>query len=130
MSTVYLDDTAQLDLRFTGNTGNTVNIVSPFNNNGNLPGNVSPNGAVYPYEGLKARFSTTNTTPRVTQLFQLDDGVNVDTTNAFISNGAQQSLFNTFDFASWNLRATADPLFPNPAFPQDYFTSPGNPFLP
>ena len=130
LSTVYLDDTAQLDLRFTGNTGNTVNIVSPFNNNGNLPGNVSPNGAVYPYEGLKARFSTTNTTPRVTQLFQLDDGVNVDTTNAFISNGAQQSLFNTFDFASWNLRATADPLFPNPAFPQDYFTSPGNPFLP
>lgn len=131
LSTVYLDDTAQMDLRFTGNTGNIVSIISPFNNfGGTLPGNVSPNGAFFPPEGLKDRYSLDNPVPRLVQLFQLDDGLNVDSNNVFTSNCLDQSLFNEFSGASWHLRAGADPNFPNPLFPLDFNTSPGNPFLP
>ncbi len=128
---VFLDDTAQLDLRLTGNTGNTINIVSPFNNGGGLPGNVTPNGAFYPGDFFKNNFGT-NVQPRLAQLFQIDDGlagVNAPI-NSFIANGVTTDVSNTFSNASWHLRAAPDAFFPNPLFPEDFFTDPGDPFLP
>ena len=128
---VFLDDTAQLDLRLVGNIGNTVNIVDPFSNYGaNRPGFQTPNGAFYPIDPLKNNFGPNFLAPRLVQLFQVDNGNNLDSLNNFSQNGIQQSLENAFFNASYHLRATADPLFPNPAFPQDYNASPGDPFLP
>ena len=144
LSTVFWDYTAQMDLRLIGNKGNTVNIQDPtvnylFNGANYVPlqGNTSPNGAVLGstlapshQDPLKDNFSFTNPTPRLVQLFQVDDGNNLDPTNNFQQNGTTQNLFNAFFNADFNLRGSADPLFPNPLFPQDYFANPGNPFLP
>ena len=133
LDTVVLDDTAQLDLRLVGNIGNTINIVDPLVNyaaNGALPGNTTPNGAVYAADPLKDNFSFTNPSPRVVQLFQVDNGPSLNSTNYFNQNGTTQDLNTLFINADWHLRAAADPLFPNPLFPQDYAASPGNPFLP
>ncbi len=130
---VFLDDTAQLDLRLTGNTGNTLNIVSPFNNGGGLPGNVTPNGAFYPGDFFKNNFGPNFIQPRLAQLFQIDDGVaGVNAPiNSFVANGVTTNVSNTFDNASWHLRTTAaGVLFPDPGFPEDFFTDPGDPFLP
>lgn len=129
---VFLDDTAQLDLRLTGNTGNTLNIVDPFNNfGGGRPGNVTPNGAFYPGDFFKNNFGT-NVQPRLAQLFQIDAGVaGVNAPiNSFVANGVTTNVSNTFFNASWHLRAVADAFFPNPLFPEDFFTDPGDPFLP
>jgi hypothetical protein len=139
---VVLDDTAQLDLRFTGNIGNTVNIVNPLVNyvvQNPPPGNpldprTSPNGAVYGGpDPLKDSFSFQFPSPRVVQLFEVDDGNNLNTTNSFMQNGVTQDLVNGpngFFQGDWSLRGSADPAFPNPAFPQNFAVSPGNPFLP
>ena len=143
LSTVYWDYTAQLDLRLIGNKGNTVNIQDPFVNrifiNGiytPLQGNSTPNGAFLGARNatnsdpLKDNFSYANPRPRMVQLFQVDNGAALDSSNNFQQNGITQNLFNAFTNAEYNLRGSADPLFPNPLFPQDYATSPGNPFLP
>ncbi|MBM4077393.1 MAG: hypothetical protein FJ267_17330 [Planctomycetes bacterium] len=132
LDSVFLDDTAQLDFRLTGNTGNSVNIVDPSNNSsGTLAGNVTPNGAFYPDDPLKRNFGPNFPHTRLTQLFQLDDGSNVNApANTFVSNGVTQNLQFEFLFAQWHLRSSADPIFPNPAFPEDFFTDPGDPFLP
>jgi hypothetical protein len=143
LSTVYWDYTAQLDLRLIGNTGNTVNIQSPLVNtifiNGiysPLQGNTSPNGAFLGARNatvsdpLKDNFSYANPSPRLVQLFQIDDANALNTTNNFQQNGITQDLFNAFQNADFNMRAAADPLFPNPLFPLNYATNPGNPFLP
>ena len=143
LSTVYWDYTAQMDLRLIGNKGNTVNIQDPFVNtifiNGiysPLQGNTSPNGAFLGARNatnsdpLKDNFSFTNPSPRLVQLFQIDDANSIDTTNNFQQNGTTQNLFNAFYNAEFNMRGSADPLFPNPLFPQNYNTNPGNPFLP
>ena len=142
-STVYWDNTAQMDLRLIGNKGNTVNIQSPFVNTIGAPGayqplrgDTSPNGAFLGARNaansdpLKDNFSYANPYPRLVQLFQIDDANNIDPTNNFQQNGTTQNLFNAFQQADFNMRAAADPLFPNPLFPQDYSTNPGNPFLP
>ena len=50
--------------------------------------------------------------------------------NNFVSNGVVQNLQNQFYQGDFWLRSSADPLFPNPAFPQNAQTVPGNPFLP
>ena len=132
-----------MDLRLIGNKGNTVNIQDPFVNtifiNGiysPLQGNTSPNGAFLGARNatnsdpLKDNFSFTNPSPRLVQLFQIDDANSIDTTNNFQQNGTTQNLFNAFYNAEFNMRGSADPLFPNPLFPQNYNTNPGNPFLP
>ena len=115
-STVFLDDTAQLYMRFTGNTGNAINLGNPFNN-----------GAFYGPDptGLKGLNS------RSAQLFQIDDGYNLNApVNTFITNGVTQNIVNEFYTAGWYLAPSANPLFPISPFPQSYFTSPGNPFAP
>ena len=125
---VFLDDSAQLDLRISGNTANSANIVSPFNNGGGLLGTATPNGAVYPGDFFKNNFGG-NIQPRLTQLFQVDDGNNLGS-NVFTTNGVVQNLSNSFFNASFHLGVAANPLFPDPAFPEDFFTDPGDPFLP
>jgi len=143
LSRVFLDYTAQLDMRLTGNIGNTVNIQDPTVNYlflggvyDPLDGNSTPNGAVLGgrdasnSDPLKDNFSIDNPTPRLVQLFQIDDGSNLNATNVFSQNGVTQDLESEFFNANFNLRTVADPLFPNPTFPLDFFDSPGNPFLP
>ena len=133
LDTVVLDDTAQLDLRLSGNIGNTINIVNPlvnFATNGTLPGNTTPNGAVYEPDPLKDNFSFDNPSPRLVQLFQVENGPSINATNFFNQNGTTQNLFNIFTISNWHLTSGPDPLFPNPLFPQDFFQNPGDPFLP
>ena len=130
-STVFWDYTAQMDLRLIGNKGNTVNIQDPtVNFAGQFQGNSTPNGAMLPAESLKDNFSYAFPSPRLVQLFQVDNGAGLDTSNNFQQNGTTQNLFNSFYNADFNLRTVTDPLFPNPLFPQDYLQNPGNPFLP
>ena len=132
LSTVELDPTAQLDMRLTGNVGNTINITDPaINAFGTLPGNASGNGAIFPWDPEKDRFSTAPPgSVRLAQLFQIDDGLNLNSTNSFISNGVTQDISNQFFNADFYLRTVADPLFPNNLFPLNSINGPGNPFLP
>ena len=131
VSTVYWDFTSQMDLRLIGNKGNTVNIQDPtVNSTGSFLGNSTPNGAVLPAEALKDNFSFAFPSARLVQLFQVDNGSGLDTSNNFQQNGTTQNLFNAFFDADFNLRTTTDPLFPNSLFPQSYTQNPGNPFLP
>lgn len=132
---VFYDNTAQLDLRLVGNVGNTVNIQSPLVNfgltgvGGILQGSSTPNGAFYTPESLKDNFSFNNPEARMVQLFQVDNGINLNTLNSFTQNGTTQDLNTLFIEADWHLRQVADPLFPNPLFAEQYSDSPGNPFL-
>ena len=132
LSTIFADKTAQMDLRLINNTGNSVNIVNPLTNLfGTLPGNATPNGAVYQWEDQKDRFATNNPEQpvRLAQLFRLDGATNVNTQNSFVTNGVTQDLLNAFyqgDF--WNSSYT-EPSFPSSIYPQDSTTSPGNPFI-
>lgn len=146
INSVFLDKTAQMDLRFIGNIGNTINIQSPLVNtnvvNGTfiaLQGNSTPNGAFVgannatnsdPLKDNFGAFGFANPSPRMVQLFQVDDGANLNANNIFTQNGTTQDLQLEFYRADWHLRTVKDPLFPNPLFPQDYLISPGNPFLP
>ncbi|MCA9047753.1 MAG: right-handed parallel beta-helix repeat-containing protein, partial [Planctomycetaceae bacterium] len=102
---VYLDDTAQLDLRFTNNAGNMIDVTS--------------NGAIYTNaDPLKTQFfGTIGVTQRQADLFQIDDGNNLDNpNNTFINFGITQDIDGTFSANGYNLRGIADPLFPNLGF--------------
>lgn len=107
---VYLDDTAQLDLRFTNNSGNQINVTS--------------SGATYTNnDPLKIQFlGALGVVNRDADLFQVDDGNNLDNpNNTFINFGITQDMDGSFSTGGYNLRGIADPLFPNLGFP---------PFLP
>lgn len=129
-SKVELDPTAQMELNLVNNSGDSVNIVNPLTNSiGNFLGNASPNGAVFnpTSDPLKDPISTKPPLyVRMTQLFQIDNGNNLNTTNSFISNGVTQNLSTAFYNADFYLNPSA--TFPNSQFPSDAFTSPGNPF--
>ena len=134
---VVLDNTAQMDLRLLNNQGNTVNIVNPgganYAANGGLLGNTTPNGAVYQAEGLKDNFSLTNPSPRITQLFQVDNSANALGTNTFIGQtSGTQNLSTIFTNSDWHKTTTS--VFGSLLFPQNYLSnspqSNGNPFLP
>ncbi len=110
--TLFLDDTAQLDLRFANNTGQSLDPVSAF--------------ALYPGEAAKGPGL------RYVGLFEVDDfgGTLLNGTNTFTAlpfGQTVQSLFNgDFD------RLTTTTVFTlnNPAFPENFATDPGDPFLP
>lgn len=107
---IYHDDTAQLDLRFFGNTGNQIAISS--------------DGATYRGpDGLKQivlgadPLSETGVTDRDAAFFQVDNGINLNTLgNDFINFGITQQVDVAFQDAGFNLRNAADPLFPNLLF--------------
>ena len=104
---VFLDDTAQLDLRLANNTGEHIQPLGP--------------GALYAPEGVKGPGF------RNVQVFQVDDSPTGLNTNTFTNLvDTQQNLFLNAGYwtavTPWSLN--------NPAFPQDFATNPGNPFLP
>jgi len=114
---IYLDDTAQFDLRFQTNQGNQILPSSRGDD-------VTPLGATYTtLDPLKAIFlGNVGASNRQADLFQVDNGPNLnDPNNTFITFGVTQNIQNAFTNGGYNLRAAADPMFPNIGFP---------PFLP
>lgn len=102
---VYLDDTAQFDLRFQDNGGNQI-LPSDF-------------GAVYTQlDPLKAAFlGVVGASNRDASLFQVDNGPNLNNpNNAFINFGITQDIQAAFTNGNYNIRGAADPLFPNIGF--------------
>ena len=102
---IYHDDTAQLDMRFTNNSGNQVLFSSTgatFTNNDALKRIVL--GAI-------------GVTDRDAGLFQIDDGANLNNpNNTFINFGLTQSISGSFATGGYNIRGAADPMFPNIGF--------------
>ena len=114
---IYLDDTAQFDLRFQTNQGNQILPSSRGDD-------VTPLGATYTtLDPLKAIFlGPIAAANRQADLFQVDNGPALnDPNNTFITFGVTQNIQNAFTNGGYNLRAAADPMFPNIGFP---------PFLP
>ena len=102
---IYLDDTAQLDMRFLNNTGNQ---IAP-----------SDSGAIYTNaDALKAQFyGNIGVTQRDAALFQVDNGPNLDNPNNVFANfGVTQNIPTAFTTGNYNIRAAADPAFPNIGF--------------
>lgn len=102
---IYLDDSAQLDLRFVQNSGNQILVTD--------------DGAEYTNaDTLKAiRLGTIGVLDRDAAFFQVDDGSNLDNpNNTFINFGITQDIDATFSTGGYNLRGSADPQFPNPGF--------------
>jgi hypothetical protein len=103
---IYLDDTAQLDMRFLNNSGNQV----------------APNdfGAFYtnadPLKSL-GFFGPIGVTQREVALFQVDNGPNLNNPNNVFTNfGVTQDIQAAFTTGNYNIRAAADPAFPNLGF--------------
>lgn len=107
---IYHDDSAQMDLRFFGNTGNQIAVSS--------------DGATYTgADGLKqivlgaVPTNEFGVTDRNAAFFQVDNGLNLNNLgNDFISFGITQPMDATFQAGGYNLRNAADPLFPNLLF--------------
>jgi hypothetical protein len=107
---VYLDDVAQMDLRFQTNSGNQI-APDDF-------------GAVYTnLDPLKEQwFGTIDVVQRDASFFQVDNGPNLNSpNNQFFTFGITQNIQNAFNVGGYNIRGAADPLWPNPGF---------TPFLP
>lgn len=107
---VFLDDSAQLDMRFSNNTGNQIAPSfegATYTDNDVLKRTVlgfNPNG-------------TSGVTDRDAALFQIDDGGNLDNpNNTFINFGLTQDIDGAFSSGGFNLRAGADAAFPNIGF--------------
>ena len=113
---VFLDDTAQLDLRLANNTGQSIQPRYQFGNQ-NL-------GAQY----LNSDFyKSLGSVPRGVELFEVDNSAGGLATNTFTNlGGTQQNLFFN---AGYHLDTTPFSLN-NAAFPQNFTTNPGDPFLP
>ncbi len=102
---IYLDDTAQLDMRFLNNSGNQI-APSDF-------------GAVYTNaDGLKSQFfGAVGVQFREASLFQVDNGPNLNNpNNVFTSFGTTQDIQAAFTNGNYNIRAAADAAFPNIGF--------------
>ncbi|MEX1233004.1 MAG: inverse autotransporter beta domain-containing protein [Planctomycetaceae bacterium] len=113
---IFLDDTAQLDLRFNLNTGDQIEPTARTAGGDRFAYDFDPGKNGFPPNFY---FNPPRSTPF---LFQVDDGPNLDfPNNDFIQFGVQQDIDGAFSGGGYNLRSIADPLFPNPAFP---------PFLP
>ena len=99
---VYLDDTAQLDMRFQNNQGNQ---IAP-----------SDAGATYTnFDALK--FAGAGLTNRDAAFFQVDNGPFLNNpNNTFINFGTTQDIQAAFSTGGYNIRAAADPRFPNIGF--------------
>jgi hypothetical protein len=107
---IYLDDIAQMDLRFQNNTGNQ---IAP-----------SDLGAVYTnLDVLKASvLGPIGVINRDASFFQVDNGPNLNSpNNRFFNFGATQNIQNAFNNGNYNIRSIGDPVWPNPGF---------TPFLP
>jgi hypothetical protein len=102
---IYLDDVAQMDLRFQTNTGNQIDVTDV--------------GAFYTNnDTLKAQFyGTIGVLNRDASFFQVDNGPNLNSPNNIFNNfGITQDIQNAFNTGNYNIRAAADPIWPNPGF--------------
>ncbi len=110
---IYHDDSAQLDMRFTNNSGNQISMSS--------------RGATYTNDDALKRIvlgldpinnpAVFGVTDRAAGLFQIDDGTNLNNpNNTFINFAITQSVSGSFATGDYNIRAAADPLFPNIGF--------------
>ncbi len=102
---VYLDDTAQMDMRFQNNSGNQI-----------APSDV---GAIYTNaDPLKQQFfGAIGVVNRDASFFQVDNGPNLNNpVNTFINFGITQDIQNAFTTGNYNLRGAADPAWPNIGF--------------
>lgn len=103
---VFLDDTAQLDLRFDDNTGNQIEVTA----NGVQYTNNDP-GKNFPFIPIP-------NVPRAGTLFQVDGGPFLNTpNNVFSFQGTIQNVRAAFSSGNYFERSISDPLFPNIAFP-------------
>lgn len=120
---LFFDDTAQLNLRFNNNTGRQ--LASNYIIVG-AGATVGQRGAAYNSNG--SPFIGGTNILRTTQMFQVDDGFNLDVTNTFTGT----NLTNEFSGdGGWHLVPVADPMFPNLDFPQGVNEDFGDPwFLP
>ncbi len=102
---VYLDDSAQLDMRFQNNSGNQ---IAP-----------SDAGAVYTNNDLLKQqfFGFPGVIQREASFFQVDNGPSLNSPNNTFTNFAiTQDIQAAFTNGGYNLRGAADPLFPNIGF--------------
>ena len=102
---VYLDDVAQLDLRFQNNSGNQI-----------APSDV---GAFYTNaDPLKTQFfGTLGVVQRDASYFQVDNGPNLNSPNNIFQNfGITQDIQNAFNNGNYNIRNAAEANWPNPGF--------------
>jgi hypothetical protein len=119
---LYLDDTAQITLRLNNNIGDELDANFIIVGNG---ATVGQRAAAYNLNGSPFIGGTNRL--RLTQMFQVDDGFNLDLNNTFTNT----NLTNEFNLSGgWHLVPVADPAFPNPIFPQNCVEDPGNPFFP
>lgn len=118
---LYLDDTAQITLRFNNNFGSELDANFVVIASATAAGE---RGAAYAQNG-SSFIGFPGNTIRTTQMFQVDDGFNLNLNNTFNTD-----LTNEFNvFGGWHLVPVADPAFPNPIFPQDCLQDPGDPFF-
>ncbi|MBL8817962.1 MAG: right-handed parallel beta-helix repeat-containing protein [Planctomyces sp.] len=102
---VFLDDTAQFDLRFQDNTGNQIltNSAGAAFTNGDIAKVFQP--------------GVPNVLNRPVSFFQVDNGPNLNNpNNTFINFGITQNINGAFTTGGYNIRGAADPLFPNIGF--------------
>lgn len=138
---IFLDDSAQLDLRFFNNVGNTVNpqtfaLVSTPLPRSDLRGDPTGyRGAFYLQgEGNPSPQTLLGFGRRDVELFQVANFNNsLNTSNIFDTpiNAAlpgPQNLINDFLARSWRVRNSE--AWPGPGFPVPYNTNPGNPYSP
>lgn len=105
VDTIFHDDSAQLDMRFLGNTGNQIALSST--------------GATYTNaDALKQiALGVVGVQDRDAAFFQVDDGGNLDNpNNSFINFGITQDIDGAFATGGFNLRGAADGAFPNIGF--------------
>ena len=116
---VYLDDTAQLDVRFQNNSGNQID-ANARGDNEILTDNLGLGATYSNPDPLKEQFfGPISVLRRRADLFQVDNGPGLnDPNNIFQSLGVTQNINNNFSRAgtNYNVRAAADPLFPNIGF--------------
>lgn len=138
---IFLDDSAQLDLRFFNNVGNTVNpqtyaLISTPLPRSDLRGDPTGyRGAFYlQAEGNPSPQTLLGFGRRDVDLFQVANFNNsLNTSNIFDTpiNAAlpgPQNLINDFLARGWWVRNSE--AWPGPNFPVPYNTNPGNPFSP
>lgn len=119
---LYLDDTAQITLRFNNNIGRELDANFIIVGAG---ATVGQRAAAYNVNG--SPFIGGTNLLRATQMFQVDDGLNLNNTNTFYNTDLTTEFSNS---GGWHLVPVADPAFPNPEFPQSVLEDFASPWFP
>lgn len=119
---LFFDDTAQITLRFNNNVGRELAANYSLVGGGVT---IGQRGAAYNLNG--SPFIGGTGLIRATQMFQVDDGFNLDATNNF----SNSNLTNEFSGSGgWHLVPVADPMFPDLDFPEAVNEDFGDPWFP